>query len=82
MSTITPQIRALPLYVYAMREGEDVGLVIAMTAICSEMGRQGDAAVAAALDPTKPDARLHEYASARLLEIGQIVAARFRQGTP
>jgi hypothetical protein len=81
-SNISPEIRALPLYRDGLDAGRDIGLVIALSAICGELARQDAATViATATDPNSPAASRHEYAAGRLLDVGQIVAGRFRQAT-
>ena len=73
--------RELPIYQAGQRAGGDIGLCIALDAICSVMARQEDAAIIAALDIRQPGSAIHEYTAGRLGAVAQTVAGAFRNAT-
>jgi hypothetical protein len=76
-NNITPEIRALPLYLDGFAAGQDVGLRIALDAITHERIRQ------TSLQDTYPgnpaEAFRHHYCAGRLVDVSKVIGARFRQ---
>jgi hypothetical protein len=74
---LNPNIAALPLYQLGFHDGQDVGLVIALTAITAERSHQeqlGDR------DDTG-SAAVRIYADGCLASVARVIAGRFRQTT-
>jgi hypothetical protein len=82
MSTnLTPEIAALPIYQAGYLIGVDVGLRLALDAICAELTREDDLAAVARVttEPSTIEEKLHTYAAGRLQAVAAIVAGTFRQ---
>jgi hypothetical protein len=76
-SNLSPEIRALPIYVEGFNAGQDVGLRMALDAITQERIRQTH--IQATHDAASPAAARHEYAEARLVAVSRVIGAHFRQ---
>jgi hypothetical protein len=71
--------REHPAYQAGQRAGVDIGLRMALDAICAEWAAPTDAAIVAALsDPHRRNAVRHEYAAGRLQRVAALVGAAFR----
>lgn len=75
--TITPEVRQLPLYEAGRREGQDIGLRIALDALTKELTRQEFRATKH--DPSSPSAARHIYAASTLTDVAKTIAGKFRQ---
>jgi hypothetical protein len=71
--------REHPAYRTGFNAGRDVGLVVALTAITTELTRQVYAAADVSVTSADASAALpHEFAAGRLLAVARIVGAAFR----
>jgi hypothetical protein len=77
MTTITPEVRQLPLYEAGRREGRDIGLRIALDVLTKELTRQEFRVTKH--DPSSASAARHVFAASILADVAKTIAARFRQ---
>jgi hypothetical protein len=76
-STITNEIRQLPLFIAGFNDGQDVGLRLALDQLTQERLKQER--LLARLYPTSTKAARISYAEASLRAVSKRVAALFRQ---
>jgi hypothetical protein len=80
-SNLPPPVRRLPIYLAGFAVGQDIGLRLALDAICAELTREDErtGVAEATAHPSSSETKIHAYAAGRLMAVAVIVAARFRR---